>query len=123
MNIVVKNYLYNLTYQILVINVLLITTPYVSRALGAKGIGVFSYTNSIVQCFILFGCIGLNLYGQREIAYTQHEKEKRDKVFWELKCRRIITVFTSLISFCFTFASIGKYAHIFLLCVWTFLLQ
>lgn len=115
MNKVVKNYLYNLSYQILVLIVPLITTPYVSRVLGAKGVGTFSYTNSIVQYFILFGCIGLNLYGQREIAYVQHEKEKRDKVFWELVILRIITVSISLIVFYFTLASHGKYSSVFLI--------
>ena len=113
MNKVVKNYLYNLSYQILILVVPLITTPYVSRVLGAKGVGTFSYTNSIVQYFILFGCIGLNLYGQREIAYVQHEKEKRDKVFWELVILRIITVSISLIVFYFTLASHGTYASVF----------
>lgn len=113
MNKVVKNYLYNLSYQILVLIVPLITTPYVSRVLGAKGVGTFSYTNSIVQYFILFGCIGLNLYGQREIAYVQHEKEKRDMVFWELVILRIITVSISLFTFYFTLASHGKYSSVF----------
>lgn len=113
MNKVVKNYLYNLSYQMLIIIVPLITTPYVSRVLGAKGVGTFSYTNSIVQYFILFGCVGLNLYGQREIAYVQHEKEKRDKVFWELVILRIITVSIALTVFCFTLASHGKYASVF----------
>ena len=115
MNKVVKNYLYNLSYQILVLIVPLITTPYVSRVLGAKGVGTFSYTNSIVQYFILFGCIGLNLYGQREIAYVQHENEKRDKVFWELVILRIIAVSISLTVFYFTLASHGKYASVFLI--------
>ena len=113
MNKVVKNYLYNLSYQILILVVPLITTPYVSRVLGAKGVGTFSYTNSIVQYFILFGCIGLNLYGQREIAYVQHEKDKRDKTFWELVILRIITVSISLVTFYFTLASHGKYASVF----------
>lgn len=113
MNKVVKNYIYNLFYQILVLIVPLITTPYVSRVLGAKGVGIFSYTNSIVQYFILFGCVGLNLYGQREIAYVQHEKEKRNKVFWELVILRIITVFISLLVYFFSLASQGTYALIF----------
>ena len=112
-NKVLKNYVYNLLYQILIIIVPLITTPYLSRVLGAKGIGIFSYTNSIVQYFIVFGCIGLNIYGQREIAYVQHEKEKRDKVFWELVILRIITVSISLILFYFNLSSHGKYASIF----------
>lgn len=113
LNTVVKNYLYNLSYQILVLIVPLITTPYVSRVLGAKGVGTFSYANSIIQFFILFGCLGLNAYGQREIAYVQHEKEKRDKVFWELVILRIVTVFISLTVFYFTLASHGKYASVF----------
>lgn len=113
MNKVAKNYLYNLSYQILILLVPLITTPYVSRVLGAKGVGIFSYTNSIVQYFILFGCIGLNLYGQREIAYVQHDKEKRNKVFWELLIFRIITVTISLVLFFCTLATHGQYAYVF----------
>lgn len=113
MNKVVKNYFYNLSYQILVLIVPLITTPYISRVLGAKGVGTFSYTNSIVQYFILFGCIGLNLYGQREIAYVQHEKKKRDKVFWELLILRIITISVALLVYFFTLVSHGEYSSIF----------
>lgn len=115
MNKVAKNYIYNLSYQILIILVPIITTPYVSRVLGAKGVGMFSYTNSIVQYFIVFGCVGLNLYGQREIAYAQHDKEHRDKVFWELLILRIITVSLSLLLFYVTLASQGKYASVFLI--------
>lgn len=115
MNKVLKNYLYNLSYQILAIFVPLITTPYVSRVLGAKGVGIFSYTHSIVHYFIIFGCLGLNLYGQREIAYVQHDRDKRDKVFWELVLFRIITVSISLLIFFFAFAFRGKYATYFLI--------
>ncbi len=115
MNKVVKNYIYNLSYQILVLIIPLITTPYVSRVLGAKGVGTFSYTNSIVQYFILFGCVGLNLYGQREVAYVEHEKAKRDKVFWELVILRIITVSISLLVYLFSLASNGTYSFIFLI--------
>lgn len=115
MNKLVKNYIYNLSYQILVLLVPLITTPYVSRVLGAKGVGTYSYTNSIVQYFILFGCVGLNLYGQREIAYVQHDKNKRNRVFWELVILRLCTVSISLMVFFFTLASHGKYKFIFLI--------
>lgn len=115
MNKVVKNYIYNLSYQILILLVPLITTPYVSRVLGVKGVGVFSYTNSIVQYFILFGCIGLNLYGQREVAYHQHKKENRDKTFWEIMIVRFYMVSLSLVVYFYTFAFRGKYADIFLI--------
>lgn len=48
------NYLLNTSYQILILIVPLITTPYVSRVLGAEGIGIYSYTYSIVSYFLLF---------------------------------------------------------------------
>ncbi|WP_322019914.1 oligosaccharide flippase family protein [Clostridium butyricum] len=48
-----KNFLYNLLYQIVTLVSPLITVPYVSRILGKEGIGIFSYTNSITQYFIL----------------------------------------------------------------------
>lgn len=110
---VIKNYLYNLGYQVLIIILPLITTPYVSRVLGAKGIGTYGYTNSITQYFILFGCIGLNLYGQREIAYYQNNIQKRSKVFFELLLLRVITVFVSIILYYFTFCQNSTYGYIF----------
>ena len=77
-----KNYLYNLFYQILVIVMPLITTPYLSRVLGAEAIGIYSYTLSIATYFILFGTLGISLYGQREIAYVQEDDKKRSITFW-----------------------------------------
>lgn len=74
---VTKNYIYNLLYQILVLILPLITTPYISRVLGAENIGIYSYTISIAIAtyFVLFGSLGIALYGQREIAYNQKNKK------------------------------------------------
>ena len=60
-----KNYIYNVLYQILIIILPVITTPYLARRLGAHGIGIYGYTISIVTYFVLFGTLGINLYGQR----------------------------------------------------------
>ena len=45
---VIKNYLYNAGYQILLMFAPLITTPYVSRVLGAHAYGINTYTNGWV---------------------------------------------------------------------------
>ena len=71
---ITKNYIYNVAYQILITILPLITTPYVSRVLNAEAIGIYSYTISITTYFILFGSLGVALYGQREIAYYQTDK-------------------------------------------------
>ena len=107
---VIKNYIYNLTYQILLLILPVITTPYLSRVLGAEGIGIYSYTVSIVTYFILFGSLGIAMYAQREIAYVQNDKEKRSKIFWEVFILRAITLTISLVIFYFTFAMKGKYS-------------
>ena len=66
-----ENYLYNLLYQILILIVPIITTPYISRTLGSENVGIYSFTISIVTYFMLFGSLGVSLYGQREIAYIR----------------------------------------------------
>ena len=107
---ITKNYIYNLTYQILVLILPLITTPYISRVLGAESIGIYSYTISIVTYFILFGSLGIAMYGQREIAYLQGSREKYSKIFWEILILRFITMTISMIIFYFSFASNGEYS-------------
>lgn len=115
MNKVVKNYLYNASYQIMLIVLPIITTPYVSRVLGANNVGTYSYTNSITQYFILFGCIGLNLYGQREIAYYQNDENKRSMTFFDLISLRVITLTISLSIFCLTVMTHSRYSSIFMI--------
>ena len=108
-NSIKKNYIYNLVYQILVIILPLITTPYISRVLGAENIGIFSYTTSISAYFILFGSLGISLYSQREIAYHQENKNKNSKTFLEIVILRTITMLTSTTIFFITFATNGEY--------------
>lgn len=106
---IAKNYIYNLTYQILTLILPLITTPYISRVLGAEGIGIYSYTHSIVTYFILFGSLGVALYGQREIAYAQEHAEKRIKIFVEILVFRFITMAISIAVYFFAFLIHGEY--------------
>jgi len=106
---VVKNYIYNMSYQLLAIIVPLITTPYISRVLGAEAIGIYSYTLSITTYFVLFGSLGIALYGQREIAFVQEDKTKRSKVFIEIMLLRLITLAISMIVFYCTFCLSGEY--------------
>ena len=105
-----KNYIYNLCYQILIILLPLVTTPYLSRVLGANGIGIYSYTVSITTYFILLGSLGLNLYGQREIAYVQADKEERDKVFSEIFWLKLIFMLLALFIFYITLCIHNQYS-------------
>ncbi|SKA88572.1 Membrane protein involved in the export of O-antigen and teichoic acid [Caloramator quimbayensis] len=91
-----KNYLYNVSYQIIIIILPIITVPYISRILGAEGIGINAYTNSIIQYFILFGTIGISLYATRIIAFYRDDKKKLSTTFWSIF---YLKLFTTLISY------------------------
>ena len=88
----------------------LITTPYLSRVLGAENIGIYSYTLSITTYFILLGSLGVSTYGQREIAYVRDNEKLRTKTFFEILIMRTITLTISIIIFYFSFASNGEYS-------------
>lgn len=107
---IAKNYIYNLIYQMLTILLPLITIPYLSRVLGAEPIGIYGYTVSIVTYFILFGTLGISMYGQREIAYIQQEKKKRSKIFWEIVIIRSVTLSISTLLFYYIYGRTGEYA-------------
>lgn len=85
-----KNYVYNLTYQILTLITPLITTPYLSRVFGADGIGTCSYIESISSYFVLFATLGLTTFGQRETSYVQDDRKKRSIIFWETNIIELI---------------------------------
>lgn len=92
-----KNYIYNLAYQILTVITPLITTPYLSRVLGASGIGIYSFASSIVTYFVLFATLGTATYGQREISYVQDNREKRTEVFWNTEILSCISTLIILV--------------------------
>lgn len=107
---VAKNYIFNLIYQLLAIVLPLITTPYLSRVLGSEPIGIYGYTLSIVTYFVLFGSLGIAMYGQREIAYLQNDKTKRSNAFWEITTIKTISLTISMIVFYLIFCIKGNYA-------------
>lgn len=92
-----RNYIYNLSYQILLLITPLITTPYISRVLGADGIGSVSYAESIVSYFSLFATMGITTYGQREVSYVQDSRENRSVIFWNSTLLKFITSFSVLL--------------------------
>ena len=65
---VIKNYLYNLSYQILTIILPIITVPYVTRIFTSEALGNYVFYNSIVSYFSLFAMLGIGVYGTKQIA-------------------------------------------------------
>ncbi|MBP3275443.1 flippase [Kandleria sp.] len=92
-----KNFILSMMYQILKIIMPLLTAPYISRVLGAKNIGIYSYTNSYSMYFTLFAALGTVTYGTREIARVRNDKERRSQLFWEIEILTVLTTSAALI--------------------------
>lgn len=97
MNSIKKNFIYNIVYQLLIFIIPLITVPYISRVLGADGVGKYSYTYSIVYYFMLFAMLGFNNYGNRSIAKVRDNKQKLSKTFKEIYLTQLIISFLMII--------------------------
>lgn len=110
-----KNLFYNLLFQIVTLFMPLITTPYVSRVLGKEGIGIYSYTLSIVQYFIILGTLGISMYGNRTIAYVRDNKEKMSKTFWSITILKLVTTGLALVVFMVIFGFNKKYSYIYII--------
>ena len=96
-----RNLVYQTIYQILTTITPLITSPYISRVLGAKSLGVFSYTNANASYFAMFAILGLANYGCRIIAQHKDDIEKRNKIFSELFAMQILTGFIAFVFYGF----------------------
>jgi O-antigen/teichoic acid export membrane protein len=90
---VFKNFLYNSAYQLLIIFIPLITTPYLSRVIGASGVGQYSYAYSIAYFFAMFIILGLNNYGNRTIAILQGNRKQLSKAFCSIYAMQICSAF------------------------------
>ncbi len=90
---VLKNYAYNLSYQLLVIILPIITTPYVTRVFSSDDLGTYGYFNSIVTYFILLATLGVANYGTKVIS---GHRKKIEKNFWGIYSLQLGATFLSL---------------------------
>ena len=91
-----KNIIYNIVYQLVIVILPLITSPYLSRKLGAEMSGIYAYTYSIAYYFMMFGRLGITVYGNRSIAKVRDDKEKMSRTFCSLIVFQFVASFIML---------------------------
>ena len=89
---VIKNYLYNLSYQILTIILPIITVPYVTRIFTSEALGNYVFYNSIVSYFSLFAMLGIGVYGTKQIAAASDVSN----TFWNIYVIQLIASILAL---------------------------
>lgn len=112
-----KNFLYQATYQLLLILTPLITTPFLSRVLGASQVGVYSYTFSITNYFVMFIVLGMSSYGVREIAACGANRARRTETFWGMfSCQLLASAIVVAVYLVYMFTD--PQGGFLLACVW-----
>ena len=112
-----KNYIYSVIYQIFLLIVPFIVTPYISRVLLPTGVGQYSFSLSNITYFTTFAALGFSVYSQREIARNRENKIEVSKIFWETIICRSLPVLVSILVFVIMYFTncFGEYSFLMLL--------
>ena len=111
-----KNLAYQSFYQLLTMLLPLVTSPYIARVLGAEGVGIQTYTYSIISYFVMVARLGLNNYGNRVIARVRADRNQLSQSFCDLYTLHaavtlpVLAVYVAYVLFCG-----GEYRMILLL--------
>ena len=92
-----KNYIYNILYQLVKLFLPLFLVSYTYAHLGPSTLGINDYAANISSWFILLGVLGVNTYGNREIAKVRDNKERLSKEFYEILVMQIINMTIALL--------------------------
>ena len=90
-----RNFIYRMIYEIMLYAIPVVMVPYVSRILGAGGVGDYSFSYSVVSYFMMLGALGTVSYGTREVARVRDRKDELTRIFWGIE---ILSMMTCLIS-------------------------
>jgi len=96
-----KNFIYNTILAVTQVVFPLIIFPYVSRILGAQGIGKVSFVESICRYLMLLAALGIPIYGVREVSKVRNNNYELNKLVSEILYIHLFATF--LIIFLFSF--------------------
>lgn len=101
-----KELFYQMIYEVLILILPFVTSPYISRVIGANGLGIFSYSYTVAFYFVLFSMLGIKNYGNRSIAMVRDNRNELNNTFSEIV---LIHILVSLIcTVCYIFYIIFK---------------
>lgn len=96
---VIINYIYNILYQVAKNVLSIVIVPYVLGTLGESVLGISDFASNIASWFILFGVLGVNIYGNREIAKVRDDQRQLSITFFEILFMQLLNMTIALIFF------------------------
>lgn len=118
-----KNYILNLTYQLLTIILPFITTPYVARVLQAEGSGAYGYTLANANFIGIFAVMGMDVYGQLQVAKYREDKVACSKLLYGICFAKLFTTVVTISVYFALESKIGMYRNLYWIMVLFFLAQ
>lgn len=110
----IKNYIYNILYQLVKIILPLIVLPYTYAHITPERLGIADYAGTILNWFILVGILGVNTYGNREIAKVRDDKKLLNKTFFEIFYMQLTNMLVAgLCYYIFVATTVTQYEFIF----------
>lgn len=94
-----KNFVFQIFYQVVILVLPLIVSPYLTRTMGSTSLGIYTYTYSIAYYFVAFAMLGINRHGQRIIAQRRGDMVSLRKTFWSLYCIHFIASLLALAAY------------------------
>ena len=79
-----KNFVWQVGIEITNMLLPLVTSPILSRRMGAETLGIYSYVYTVAYYFLMFALLGMFQYGTREIAVVRDNQDLLNKKFSEL---------------------------------------
>lgn len=80
-----RNAILNIIYTLVNILFPIVTFPYVSRVLSVEKMGTVSFFSTISNYAIMFGSLGVSVYGIRACAKIRNDKKKLNQTVAELE--------------------------------------
>lgn len=68
----------------------LVVSPWISRVLGAEGVGEFAYINSVATFFVTAISFGFTNYATKKIAEKKDDPDACSSIFWNVFFSRLI---------------------------------
>ena len=95
-----RNTLYNMAYRLFSMLLPLVTAPWLSRAVGTEGVGLYGYAWAISYTFCLVGLLGLENYGPRAIAQARDDQAALNRTFSAIWRMQLLVAGLTLLVWC-----------------------
>lgn len=112
----ILNYFYNILYQIVKILLPIVVIQYTFTHLTPEVLGIADFAGNIMNWFILFGILGVNTYGNRQIAKVRDDQKQLTITFFEILFMQMTNMLIAFVAYyLFVFFTVKENIYLFYL--------